>query len=443
MSRQRQGDEISDSAVGIESLLGQVRLLKDKYDALAAANGANFNVFALLGRETDEVHTHSAILADLLDPKGSHGQGVAFARLFPPLHGLNDDELRSATVGAEVTVDNDSRLDILIETDRSCIVIENKIYASDRKRQLERYHQYASASGKSFKVYYLTLLGDPPSKWSLGGLPDASVTCISYKKDVSDWLEDCIKEVALVPQIREILSQYHALVGKLTGKGQRNLTMELKELLEQPRGDAYNFELAPAIAEAYTELSIEAEWKFWDALCTRLVQPSESGVLLELGEIVSDAEQVSCGVLRTAYSASRGRYGYGWTFRIIPELPHAASGTQETRLRVDCDGNGLVFFGLIGVERTSDGWKLLSRSAARKLFDWWSPRLAELGVMSSTDEWLIGWCYPKQKIDLRKTTALDPSVIRTFLHGDAISPLVDEIREAVHRLVGIGVAGQR
>ena len=432
---------MSDSIAGVESLLRQVRLLKDKYDALAAATGTNFNVFTLLGRETDEVHTHSAILADLLDPKGSHGQGVAFARLFPPLKDLSGDELSSARVGAEVTVDSDSRLDILIETDRSCIVIENKIYAGDQERQLERYHQYASGRSKSFDVYYLTLLGDPPSEKSLGGLPGACVTRLSYREHVYDWLEDCIKEAALVPQVREILSQYHALVGKLTAMGQRNLTMELKKILEQQRGDDFNFELAPAIAEAYTELSIEAEWKFWQALRQRLVQPSESGVRLELDETVTEAEQVSLGVIRNAHSARRGKYAYGLTFRIIPELPQAVSDTQETRLRVDCDGNGLVFFGLIGIERTSDGWTLLSRTAAGDLFDWWSPRLAKLGVLSRTDDWLLGWCYPGKEINLRKNTALEPGAVRTFLRGDAVSPLADEIGEALHRLVGMGAAG--
>ena len=432
---------MSDSTAGVESLLGRVRLLKDKYDALAAANGANFNIFEILDRETDEVHTHSAILANLLDPKGSHGQGIAFARLFPPLKDWGDDELKSAAVGAEVTVDSESRLDILIETDDSCIVIENKIHAGDQERQLERYHQYASSRGKPFKVYYLTLQGDPPSELSLGSLPDKCVKRLSYRDAVSDWLEVCVKEVALVPQIREILSQYRALVGKLTGKGQRNLTMELKDLLKQKQGDAYNFELAPAIAGAVTELSIEAEWTFWEALRASLLSPSDPGELLELDEQVSNAKQVTEDVLRTDHSAGKNRYGHGWTFRIVPELPHAPSGTQETRLRVGCDGWGWGTFSLIGVEHTADGWEWIACSEAKELVDWWSPRLAKLGWKPS-DEWRLGWCYPRRNIDLRKNTALDTGVIRTFLHGDEITPLAEEIREAVRRLNGFGTSGQ-
>ena len=434
---------MSESIRGVASLLGQVRLLKDKHDALAAANGTNFNVFALLGRETDEVHTHSAILADLLNPTGTHGQGVAFARLFPPLKDIvGEAELECATVGAEVTVGNNSRLDILIETDHWCIVIENKIYAGDQERQLERYHQHASSTGKSFRVYYLTLHRDYPSKYSLGCLKRDEVMCISYESDVHAWLDDCIKEVALVPQIREILSQYHALVGKLTGKGQRNLTMELKELLKQEHGGADNLKLASMIVDALTEVSIEAEWKFWETLRESLARPTESGRLLELAEELSNEKRVSYDVLRTAHSVRTGRYGYGWTFRMVPEMLHAASGAQETRLRLEWESPGRLYLALIGVARADDGWKWLSRSDAKELFDWWSSRLKGSGEEWQTGHWWLGYRYLAREINLHRGIALDAGVIRSFLKGDEVSTLAEEVRATVRGLVGIDAAEQ-
>ena len=66
--------------MGEEALLALVRVVAEKHEALAAASGQGFNLFEILKRETDEVHTHSAILAELLDPQGSHGQGPVFAR---------------------------------------------------------------------------------------------------------------------------------------------------------------------------------------------------------------------------------------------------------------------------------------------------------------------------------------------------------------------------
>ena len=39
-------------------------------------NGDFFNIFSILKMETDEVKTHSAFLAELLNPKGSHDKVI-------------------------------------------------------------------------------------------------------------------------------------------------------------------------------------------------------------------------------------------------------------------------------------------------------------------------------------------------------------------------------
>lgn len=49
------------------------------------------------------------------------------------------------------------RIDILIETPKQLIVIENKIYASDQENQLMRYFKYCKSQNKSFRLLYLTL----------------------------------------------------------------------------------------------------------------------------------------------------------------------------------------------------------------------------------------------------------------------------------------------
>ena len=45
-------------------------------------NGELFNLYSLLGVENRENETHSVLLADLLSPKGSHGQKDKFLQLF-------------------------------------------------------------------------------------------------------------------------------------------------------------------------------------------------------------------------------------------------------------------------------------------------------------------------------------------------------------------------
>jgi len=51
-------------------------------EAMSRATGEQFNMFRVLGVGHLEVKTHSPILAELLNPKGKHGQGDVFLSLF-------------------------------------------------------------------------------------------------------------------------------------------------------------------------------------------------------------------------------------------------------------------------------------------------------------------------------------------------------------------------
>ena len=44
--------------------------------------GDFFNVFNILGLRSNETRTHSAFLAELLKPNGSHGMGDAYLKSF-------------------------------------------------------------------------------------------------------------------------------------------------------------------------------------------------------------------------------------------------------------------------------------------------------------------------------------------------------------------------
>lgn len=241
----------------LESILGQIRVLQAKSDERAEVTGENFNVFSILDRESDEVKTHSAIIAELLNPHGSHSQGTLFLKLFlkkllkklqedqkaqeelkqlrEKLEQIQEEEFDKFRVEVETSKKNKKgealgRIDILIESGDVCIVIENKIYADDQKRQLGRYYEYASGTGKKLGIIYLTLEGDGPKDFTLYGDEKSkfdekeldkikdTVVCLSYEKFIDKWLDACIKEVARIPQIRETLHQYQMTVRKLTGK---------------------------------------------------------------------------------------------------------------------------------------------------------------------------------------------------------------------------------
>ena len=244
-------DPITD-ANPLTHLLKQAALLKDKIDALASASGESFNIFTILDRETDEVKTHSAMIADLLNPGGLHGQGTVFACLFFEQLEIEIDDMRSARVSAEVDTAGHGRIDILFETDNLCIVIENKIFANDQPGQMERYYDYAHSkhADDRVKLLYLTLNGSDPGGDSLGEVGLEEITRISYESDIIAWLDACIKEVARIPQIRELLVQYQNLLRKLTGTHDGNLTMAIEKILTEKQGNTYNFELVPALYDA-------------------------------------------------------------------------------------------------------------------------------------------------------------------------------------------------
>lgn len=65
-----------------ESLLDQVNALLKRYADINQITGEEFNIFRILKLESSEVRMHSAFLAELLNPKGSHGQKDTFLKLF-------------------------------------------------------------------------------------------------------------------------------------------------------------------------------------------------------------------------------------------------------------------------------------------------------------------------------------------------------------------------
>ena len=269
-----------NNSARIENILGQVRELKKQYERRAAITGEDFNVFEILGVERREVR-HSAFLANLLNPKGSHRQGAVFLE-----HFLNLEPLRLAdssgygklydfqVITEAATNANDGRIDISLKNEGyACIIIENKIDAEDGDGQLNKYYWDARCdegfAKEQIKLIYLTLDGEPPSKKSLAGqkpLDPDSVVRISYEDHIVEWLEDCLKEVVRVAPVRETLCQYQMQVRKLTGQSiNKELTMDIADLIKNA-GLIYDLECAVSEAKKRIELEL---LKFWEKLKER------------------------------------------------------------------------------------------------------------------------------------------------------------------------------
>ena len=192
----------------------------------ALDRGEYYNVFEVLNLSTDEVRLHSALIADLLNPKGKHGLGMKPLKSFIQILGLDFDDavLENCNVKREYVIgpisqDNTSggNIDILLTIGKYYIVIENKIYASDQPGQLRRYYNFAKSKSFDLTLIYLTIGGDKPSESSSGGLVcDKDYKCISYRKDIAGWIEQCLIMAISKPLIRETLQQYMYIIKTLT-----------------------------------------------------------------------------------------------------------------------------------------------------------------------------------------------------------------------------------
>jgi hypothetical protein len=182
-----------------------------------------FNIFRLLGVERDEVKTHSALIADLLNPRGTHGQGAVFLEIFLALcakksNGFPKPPRGVASVRWDVYTEKRTRFgrpDIVVASPelKTLIVIENKIYAGDQDRQLHRYAEWMASLRTYAKgtrlLIYLTPEGRRPE------LTDEDRYCLfSYRDDITSWIQTARAQVRAV-RVRECLDQYLRTVKSL------------------------------------------------------------------------------------------------------------------------------------------------------------------------------------------------------------------------------------
>jgi hypothetical protein len=116
----------------------------------------------------------SRIFAWLLDPNGSHAQGIRFLSAFTEWLDLDDawrTELGAAKVVLEAPTSASGHsgfVDILIRIGGRTLAIENKPAAIDQKGQVQRYlSDLASRRLEDFCVLYLSGTGEAPSTTSI------------------------------------------------------------------------------------------------------------------------------------------------------------------------------------------------------------------------------------------------------------------------------------
>ena len=290
---------MDDSVATVKTLLANVSKCLGAVGQIRG-KGGSFNVFRLCQIDHYE-NAHSRILADFLDPRGMHGLDDTFLILFlrqpiiaeyleqqgfPKDDGFHGwDKLGTAMVVTEEAFP-EGRCDIAIHWRGWCIVIENKIYAADQARQLERYAKAVRRTGEKPIVLYLTLDGHSAGTDSAG---DVKYKCISYRKEIADWIADCIGEIddwnfgGEQPDylhVRETLCQYQQLVKEISGS-----TEEWKmndEIASELVASTEAFRAACQIGDTLQDVRARIAQKIMDALRFELAErPVFNGWLLK------------------------------------------------------------------------------------------------------------------------------------------------------------------
>ena len=254
----------------IKSTLKHVTRIRKHYDEISRISGDKFNIFSIIKLTTNEVRVHSAFLAELLNPKGLHGQGEIFLELFIDNIGKIPFKCKNATVYIEKwigNVDEDEetggRIDIVIrDNNKSCIVIENKIHAKDGNKQLKRYYNYCQKGNfQNFRLFYLTLDGRAAPERSK---MDADYLSISYQTDIIKWLDACRKEAINQPMLREGILHYINLIKNLTGQSNNDAMRDeiVNYLSESPK----NLRTANTIEFYAKNAKHKIQWAFWKYL---------------------------------------------------------------------------------------------------------------------------------------------------------------------------------
>ena len=284
---------------GLAPRLEMARALERELDRKLAHR---FNVLDYL--RDDELGL-SRIIADLLDPEASHGQGTLFLQMFlERLESLNRFDTGGAldmiriTVRGERVITDDRRIAVSVEIvgndgETHCLAIENKPYAGDLENQVKDYLDYLEGEyGDRFLLIYLSPTGEGPSEWSIPktGLKKwkGRFAIMPYHRgqeeqadafedfripySLAEWLGECRKNCE-VDRLRWFLRDAETFCQRRFGGQAMTTDSETKELLAFLLSEPFNPEnlkTAKVVHESWPAVRKYVCERFLEQLCSRL-----------------------------------------------------------------------------------------------------------------------------------------------------------------------------
>lgn len=252
--------------------------------------GEQFNIFKVCGIDHYELQ-HSAIIAELLNPNSSHGQGCLYLKLFMEAYGskLNISNLKSENITVrkeEPSYDDEKyngRMDIFVDNKRiPFVIIENKIFAYDQPIQLKKYDSEAkrrNAKEGEYEIVYLTIDGKEATEDSGEGV---KYIRMSYSKNIIQWLDMCIEHSSRIPLVRETLIQYQNHIKQLTHQDMRKIDSDkLLQIMSQ-------------YPEAIREIC-SRQYDYWWYMYETFVKNQLDEVAKELGMVFDSSQMTKSG----------------------------------------------------------------------------------------------------------------------------------------------------
>ena len=257
-----------------------------------------FNVFDYV--RNDELGL-SRIIADLLDPKASHGQGPVFLRSLLSLEGLRtarrwptiDSRGVQVVVKPEHVIQCGRRLDVFVEIgadeQRYCLAIENKPYAGDQENQVQDYLAWLNGKyPERFLLLYISPNGERPSEWSIrkaelekwrngfaimpyceGSEERTDKDPFRIPHSFADWIGECRRNCE-ADRLRGFLREFEIFCNRgfgepaMTSDSERNAASEF--ILSQPD----HLETAQAVFGSWPKVLDRVGWTFLQALRNRI-----------------------------------------------------------------------------------------------------------------------------------------------------------------------------
>jgi len=304
--------------------------------------GENFNLFSILSIERYELK-HSALIANLLDPKGSHGCGDAFLRAFfeialkgtaYPFESSTPLDSRTEHYTAPIAGDTGGRIDILVKSSHYGLIIENKIYAGDQDKQLIRYDNYGKEifGADGYLLVYLTLYGYDASKESTAtkSAEEVGYLRLSYAEDILRWLEQCARLAYDKPLVRESLNQYIRTIKQLTYQdmNEENIQQIIDLAIDHPEVVATLSSKRDAIAQGIRKKYIFDELKEYAAKKGWLFDDTEIANPKGDNKIRLRKEGWDGSIIISADSEDK-KSNYGWWMNLWIGIDSKVTGAKK------------------------------------------------------------------------------------------------------------------